>query len=95
MYMRCGVILINWIFTFYLIYNNNNTLLAALSALFAIMPAGMRACVEFHASGGVDFAPNMVTKRFVLAWRQIRVCIIFHPMGDAQTRARAVLCKKA
>ena len=30
----------------------------------------MRACAwaEFHAPGGVDFAPNMVTKHFALAW---------------------------
>ena len=45
--------------------------------------------------GGVDFAPNMVTKRFVLAACQIRVCVIFHPMGDARTKTGAVLLKKA
>ena len=57
----------------------------------------MRACawVEFHIPGGVDFAPNMVTKRFVLAWHQIKVCVIFRPMGDARTKAGAVLLKKA
>ena len=61
------------------------------------MLAGMWACAwaEFHLPGDVDFAPNMGTERFVLAWRQIRVCVIFRPMGDAQTRAGAVLCKKA
>ena len=57
----------------------------------------LQACVwvEFHIPGGMDFTLNMVTKRFVLAARQIRVCVIFRPMGDAQTRAGAVLCKKA
>jgi len=88
---------IDRIFTFYINNDNNNTLLAALSALFAL--AGMRACVEFHAPGGVrfavDFAPNMVTKRFALAACQIRVCVIFHPMGDARTKPGAVLFKKA
>ena len=39
--------------------------------------------------------PNMVTKRFALAARQIRICIIFRPMGDEQTRAVAVFGKKA
>ena len=37
----------------------------------------------------------MGTERFVLAARQIRVCVIFRPMGDAWTRAGAVLFKKA
>ena len=64
--------------------DNNNTLLAALSAL-----TGMRACAELHAPGGVDFAANMVTKRFALAARQIRVCVIFRPMGDKRTKAGA------
>ena len=63
------------------------------------MLAGMRACLEFHAPGGVrfsvDFAPYMVTKRFTSAACQIRVCIVFCPMGDEQTRVRAVLGKKA
>jgi len=43
----------------------------------------MRACLEFHASGGVrfgvDFAPYMVTKRFASDARQIRVCVVFPP----------------
>ena len=39
--------------------------------------------------------PNMGTERFVLAVRQIRVCAIFRPMGDARTKARAVHLKKA
>ena len=59
----------------------------------------MRACLEFQASGGVrfgvDFAPYMVTKRFTSAARQIRVCVVFRPMGDEQTRVGAVLGKKA
>ena len=37
----------------------------------------------------------MDTERFVLASRQIRVCVIFRPMGDARTKAGAVLFKKA
>ena len=59
----------------------------------------MRACLEFHAPGGmrfgVDFAPYMVTKRFALAARQIRVCVVFRLMGDKQTRVGTVLGKKA
>ena len=39
--------------------------------------------------------PNMVTKRFALTVRQIRVCVIFRPMGNEQTRVGAVLGKKA
>ena len=35
--------------------------------------------------GVLVFAPNMVTNRFALAARQIRVCVIFHPMGDERT----------
>ena len=38
--------------------------------------------------------PNMGTEHFVLASRQIRVCVIFRPMGDARTKAGAVLLKK-
>ena len=63
------------------------------------MLADMWACLEFHASGGVrfgvDFAPYMVTKPFASAARQIGVCVIFCPMGEEQTRAAAVLGKKA
>ena len=59
----------------------------------------MRACLEFHASGGVsfgvDFAPYMVTKRFASAARKIRVCVVFCPMGVEQTRVGAVLGRKA
>ena len=59
----------------------------------------MRACLEFHAPGGVrfgvDFAPYMVTKRFASAARQIRVCVVFCPMGVEQTRVGAVLGRKA
>ena len=47
-----------------------------------------------HEAFRSGLAPNMGTERFVLASRQIRVCIIFRPMGDARTRAGAVLCKK-
>ena len=46
-------------------------------------------------SVSIWLGPNMGTERFVLAARQIRVCIIFRPMGDVRTRAGAVLCKKA
>ena len=44
---------------------------------------------------GIVRAVRTVTKRFVLAWRQMRKCIIFRPMGDERIRAGAVLCKKA
>ena len=63
------------------------------------MLAGMQACLESHVPGGVrfgvDFAPYMVTKRFALAARQIRLCVVFRPMGDEHTRVGAVLGKKA
>ena len=59
----------------------------------------MRACLEFHAPGGVrfgvDFAPYLVTKRFASAACQIRVCVVFCPMGVEQTRVGAVLGRKA
>ena len=59
----------------------------------------MQACLEFHASGGVhfgvDFAPYMVTKRFASAACQIRVCVVFRPLGNEQTRVGAVPGKKA
>ena len=37
----------------------------------------------------------MGTEHFVLALRQIRVCVIFRPMGDVRTKAGVVLLKKA
>ena len=82
--------MIHRIFTFYITYNNNNnnnnTLLSAFSTRSL-------ACLEFHAPGGVrfgvDFAPYMVTKRFASAARQIRVCVVFHPMGAGHGSGQA------
>jgi len=102
MFVRCGVILIDRIFTFlhHLQQQQQQQQPSArgiVSALRAL--TRMRACLEFHAPGGVlfgvDFAPYMVTKRFASAARQIRVCVVFRPMGDEQTRVGAVLGKKA
>ena len=90
----------------YNFYPNNNPLLAALSTLFARSPACVRGWNSmpqavwishqiWSRSVSLWLGPNMGTERFVLALRQKRVCVIFRPMGDARTKAGAVLLKKA
>jgi len=48
-----------------------------------------------NTARGIVRAVRALTKRFVLAWRQMRECVILRPMGDERIRDGVVLCKKA